>query len=228
MRMTSVRIARAAVRASLISISLQNLLNHSNNYIRASHLSYLITMSTCARLNYHQPDMQTHPPHVHFCSGNTDDFRAYCQSCSVYLSYCNVLALITQKVYQRVTFIWSIYYVYVRSVNIQPTGRASISPHIHFCSAIRTTSTPIARIKSLKILEATFILRNYHVDMRSLNISPTRRAYTSTHIHFCSGNKDDFCAYCQSCSAGISDLKFPANIVEITQHIVSGLSIYLM
>ena len=63
------------------------------------------------------------------------------------------------------------------------------------------SNSPTISYKSLKTLYQGHInLYNYYVNVRSLTISPTGRACTSPHIHFCSGNKDDFCAYCQSSS----------------------------
>ena len=54
----------------------------------------------------------------------------------------------------------------------------------------------------LKYIEITYIYVY-------INWSPI---FKTGSTPLCSGNNDDFRAYCQSCSAGISDLNFPAKI----------------
>ena len=138
---------------------------HIQNVTHAMHLREVITMSTCVRWTYRQPDVHA-CPHTLTSALAKKTTSALIARAALRVSLISIppprsSACIAQKLYQSVTFIW----------------------------------------------------RNYYVDMRSLNISPTGRACMSPHVHDCSDNKDDFRAYCQSSSADLCYLSFPATIV---------------
>ena len=78
----------------------------------------------------------------------------------------------------------------MHSLKISPTGHKSIY-----------IFPPWSSNSHKNLWERHIYLKKLLNCVRSLNkISPTWRLCTSPHILFCSGNRDDFCACCQSCS----------------------------